>query len=112
MISHSEEIAELNERAKKRARIINDLNIGESCYLLSLIKAIDAYHNGIIDKDQLGQEQRMLQQQLEQYYQHSEINNYHIQIRNRYSHVMTEAEKEGCPICKKLVRIFDGRETH
>ena len=35
---------------------------------------------------------------------------HHAVIRNRCSEVMTEAEKHGCPICKKLVRIFDGRE--
>lgn len=31
-------------------------------------------------------------------------------IRNRQSHWFIKAEKEGCPICKKLVRIFDGRD--
>lgn len=30
--------------------------------------------------------------------------------QNRYSHILTEAEKNGCPICKKIVRILDGRE--
>lgn len=35
---------------------------------------------------------------------------HHAAIRNRCSEVMTEAEKHGCPICRKLVRIFDGRE--
>lgn len=34
---------------------------------------------------------------------------HHAGIRNRYSEILTEAEKEGCPICKKLVRAFDGR---
>lgn len=37
---------------------------------------------------------------------------HHADIRNRYSHIMTEAEKHGCPICKNLVRIFDGRESN
>lgn len=112
MTCHSERIKELNDRAKRCERVINDLNIGESCYLLSLIRAITDYYNEVITKEQLGKEQRILQQQLEQYYQFSEIFEYHIQINNRFSHVMTEAEKDGCPICKKLVRIFDGRETH
>jgi hypothetical protein len=33
------------------------------------------------------------------------------EIRNRQSQWFIKAEKEGCPICKKLVRIFDGRDT-
>ena len=29
---------------------------------------------------------------------------------NKYSPLLVEAEKHGCEICKKIVRIFDGRE--
>lgn len=28
----------------------------------------------------------------------------------RHSHILTEAEKCGCQICRKIVKIFDGRE--
>lgn len=33
-----------------------------------------------------------------------------VEIRNHMGQYLTEATKHGCPICKKLVKIFEGRE--
>lgn len=109
---HSDKIKTLTERAKANIIYTDDLHIGESAYLLGLISAINLYNQKIIDRDELAFQQKKLQSQLEIYYIHSEMFKYHIEICNRYSPVLTEAEKNGCPICRKLVRIFDGREFH
>lgn len=108
--NYTQRIAALTQRAKKSDRYIRDLDIGESCYLLSLIGLIQSYRMKLVTQDELYHGQKNLETQLEKYYQHSEISDMHIRINNRCSEVMTEAEKHGCPICKKLVRIFDGRE--
>lgn len=100
----------LTKRAKSGNAYIHDLDIGESCYLLSLITQIQAYRTKQLTADKLFHKQKELEKQLQNYYQQQEINDLHIHIRNLYSEVLTEAEKSGCPICKKLVRIFDGRE--
>ena len=121
----------LTERAKKLEPYIYDLDIGESCYLLALVSAIELFRMKCIESDELYKKQKDLenmllkyyqhreiddiqQKDLEnmllKYYQHREIDDIHIRIANRYSPVMTDAEKTGCPICQKLVRIFDGRE--
>lgn len=100
----------LTQRAKQYDRYSDDLNIGESCYVLLLMYAIQSYRSGAVTAEELVHCQHDLQMKLERYYQHREIYDLHIGIRNRYSQVLTEAEKHGCPICKKLVRIFDGRE--
>lgn len=108
--NYSERISTLTERAKNGSNYIADLNIGESCYLLSLITQIQAFRIKQLTTNELFHKQKELERQLEKYYQQQEINDLHIYIRNHYSHILTEAEKQGCPICKKLVRIFDGRE--
>lgn len=107
---HSDRIKMLTERAKSGMDYIYDLDIGESCYLLSLISEIRAFRTGNMTSDELYHSQKTLEAQLEKYYQLCAIFEQHVHICNRYSEVLTEAEKHGCPVCKKLVRIFDGRE--
>lgn len=109
MICHSERIEMLTSRAKQNSRYDKDLDIGESCYLLALINAIQSYRMSLITKEELINAQFDLRAKLEKYYQHCEIFDMHITIRNRYGEVLTEAEKSGCPVCKKLVKFFDGR---
>lgn len=107
---YQQRIEMLTQRAKQSDRYSDDLDIGESCYLLALIHTIQCYRIGGMTAEELVSCHRHLKMQLERYYQHQEMFDKHIGIKNRYSHVLTEAEKHGCPICKKLVRIFDGRE--
>lgn len=107
--NYTERITMLTERAKKRELYIYDLDIGESCYLLSLVNAIELFRMKAIDSGEIYNKQKELESRLLSYYQHREIQDLHISIRNRYGEVLTEAEKQGCPVCRKIVRIFDGR---
>lgn len=107
--SHSERIKELTERAKSKDLKPEQLEIGESCYVVMLNIYIREYRLRNITADELLRRQRELEKQLLRYYQHCEMFDYHTEIRNRYSNVLTEAEKNGCEICNKIVRIFDGR---
>lgn len=100
----------LTDRAKKNSDYINDLDIGESCYLLSLITLIRSFRIKLITSDELFHKQKELERQLEKYYQWGEIFDRHTRIQNRCSPILTQAEKQGCPICKRLVRILDGRD--
>lgn len=111
-IKHYESrIHELTERAKTGIVKTNDTNIGEEAYLTALRVYVSQYREGRLSKEKLIFYQKTLRMKLEKYYQHTEIFDRHIEIRNCYSHILIQAEKEGCPICKKLVRIFDGRDT-
>lgn len=107
---YRQKINELTQRAKQCDTRITDLTIGESSYLLALVYAVKLYRIGCMTTDELVHCQRDLQGQLECSYQHRELFDQAAIIRNRYSEVLTEAEKHGCPICQRLVRIFDGRE--
>ena len=107
---YQQRIGELTDRAKQYDTRLTDLDIGESGYLLALVYAVKLFRIGGLTADELVHCQRDLQTQLERHYQHRELFDQAAAIRNRCSEVLTEAEKHGCPICRKLVRIFDGRE--
>lgn len=109
MTSRSERIKELTERAKSNNTKPEMLEIGESCYVMMLSMYIREYRLGNLNADELIKKQKELENLLMRYYQHCELFDYHTQIRNRYSEILTEAEKNECIVCKKLVRIFDGR---
>lgn len=110
MKDYSERIKELTERAKSENEYTLDCDVGECAYLFTLITMIKAFKSGNMSKKELIEKKKILVDKLTNHYQHKEIQNMHIDIRNRYSNVLTEAEKHGCPICKKIVKIFDGRE--
>ena len=107
---YPQRINELTARAKAGNDYTKDCDIGEAAYLETLIALIREWQSGRMSKDTLIKNQKELESKLMSYYQHREMFDRHIQINNRYSHILTEAEKTGCPICRKIVRIFDGRE--
>lgn len=108
---YPQRINELTSRAKEGNDYTMDCDIGEAAYLETLIVLIKEWRGGQMGKDTLTRKQKELENKLLLYYQHCEMFDRHIQINNRYSHILTEAEKSGCPICKKIVKIIDGRET-
>lgn len=109
--NYEERIKVLTERAKAGNEYTNDADIGEQAYLESLLNYVRSWRDHIISKEELIRYQKTLRLKLEKYYQQAEIFELHINIQNSYSDLLTQAEKHGCPICKKLVRIFDGREN-
>lgn len=111
-INYTKRIEELTQRAKEKYPKSNYLEIGESCYVEILAAWIEKYRLGIVTAAELSEKRKELEKKLGSYYRHCELYDRAAEIRNRYSEVLTEAEKGGCPICKKLVKIFDGRDEN
>lgn len=107
---YEQRIKELTDRAKAGNEYDDDCDLGEQFYLELLTLFVEKYEQRIITRDDLIRKHKALRIRLEKYYQWGEIFDRHVSIRNRYSEVLTEAEKGGCPVCRKLVRIFDGRD--
>lgn len=107
--NYEQRISELTDRAKSGNEYEDDCDLGEQFYLELLSLFVEKYEQRIISRDDLIRKQKALRQRLEKYYQWGEIFDRHTRIQNRCSPLLTEAEKHGCPVCKKLVRIFDGR---
>jgi hypothetical protein len=100
----------LTDRAKTKDPHKGDLDLGEIFYIEILKAYIANFRAGNITAEKLTERQKAIETALLQYYQQQEMFKNSIEINNRYSHILTEAEKHGCPICKKLVRVFDGRD--
>lgn len=105
-------VQELTERAKAGDDKTDDTDIGEEAYLTALRVYVEQYHEGRLSREKLIFHQKTLRLKLEKYYQQTEMFDRHVIIRNHCSEILTEAEKYGCPICRKLVRIFDERDNN
>lgn len=82
----------------------------EQLLFLSLRTLHWEYRHGVIDRTQAKEEKFRLVQAYEAEKQLHEIFRQHVGIRNTMSHRLTEVEKNGCPLCRELVQIFDGRK--
>lgn len=107
--SYTDRISDLTGRAKEPHPYVRDTNIGERAYILALSTEIRAYREKHISRDDLTKVQAELKNELLKYYQQREMFDRHIKINNTYSPLLTEAENTGCPVCRKIVKIFDGR---
>ena len=109
--SYQSEIAELTERAKRRNPRADGLNLGEKFFVELLHSYIGQYRINRLTEDELKAKKKLLERDLMNYWDLQRIFKQDCEIRNTQSQWFIKAEKEGCPICKKLVRIFDGRDT-
>ena len=104
-------INELIERAKLKDPKSDGLNLGEKFFIELLHFYIEQYRINQITADELKAKKKLLERDLKNYWDLQRIFKQDCEIRNHQSQWFIKAEKEGCPICKKLVRIFDGRDT-
>lgn len=101
---------ELTERAKLAEPNAKGLNLGERHFVELLHFYIGRYRVRELTAEELTKKKKELENLMVDYWNMSRIFREDAQIRNSMGQTLTEAEKNGCPICKKLVRIFDGRE--
>lgn len=104
------DLEKLERRARSGSDMPNGLTQPQQLFYLSMLQLYALYHNHTYTKEQA----RNAKQEILSAYRKNEFDEkllkYHADIQNRCSHILTEAEKSGCPICKRLVRVFDGRE--
>lgn len=107
----SDRLLELEKKAQHGEDMPTDLTQSEQLFYLSMVQLYKLFYDHTYDREQA----KSAKQDLITAYKNNafweKLFEHHASIRNRYSPVMTEAEKHGCPICRELVRIFDGRET-
>ena len=107
---YREHLDELTERAKLADPNAKGLNLGERHFVELLHFYIGRYRVRDLTAEELTKKKKELENLMVDYWDMSRIFRNDAQIRNSMGQTLTEAEKNGCPICKKLVRIFDGRE--
>jgi len=87
-----------------------DAGFADKLLYLSMRSLYDLYRRGGISREEAKEIKTNLLEDHRIYSFDEKLLDHHAHIRNGYSHILTEAEKHGCPICKKIVRIFDGRK--
>ena len=87
-----------------------DVGFSDKLLYLSMRSLYDLYRRGGISREEAKAVKIKLTEDHRRFSFEEKLLDHHANIRNGYSHIMTEAEKEGCPICRKIVKIFDGRE--
>lgn len=102
---------DLERGAMKSEPMPDNLAMPEQWLYMSLRMLYREYRSGAIEKEQARQEKRKLIDEYELMMLHHRAYTQASERANRYSHILTDAEKSGCEICKKIVKIFDGRET-
>ena len=107
---YKKQLTQLVERAKLADPNAKGLNLGERFFVELLSKSIDDYRTRRCTQEQLSQRKKELEQLLIDYWDQAQTFREDVRIRNTMSHILTQAEKSGCPTCGRLVRIFDGRE--
>lgn len=101
---------ELERLAAKGDPLPDNLTAPEQWLYLSLRILYREYRSGAIEKKQARQEKRKLIDEYELMMLHHRAYQQATERANRYSPLLVEAEKSGCDVCRKIVRIFDGRE--
>ncbi|MGN0557872.1 MAG: hypothetical protein ACI4IS_00275 [Acutalibacteraceae bacterium] len=105
------ELDKLTERAKRQNPEPEGLNLGEKFFVTLLHLYIEQYRTKEITESELLKKKKELEDDLMIHWDLQKIFKNYIDIAVKHNMLITQAEKEGCPICKKLIRIFDGRES-
>ena len=106
----SDRLLELEKKAQHGEDMPTDLTLSEQLFYLAMVNLYQAYYSHQYDREQARTAKQALKATYENNAFAEKLLLHHAQLRNRYSPVLTDAEKNGCPICKRLVKIFDGRE--
>lgn len=103
------DIEEIERLAMSGQDVPKEYNQPEQLLFLSLRILHWEYRHGIITREQAKKEKHLLVQEFQKEQHFYEIYMEAVRIRNTMSHRLTAAEKDGCPHCRELVQIFDGR---
>lgn len=108
-VSDRVSIIELEKMAMKGQIPVKEWDLSTLNFYLALTNLYKLYYSKIYTREQAHD----IKTNLIEKYKKSEFNekllSYHADIRNRYSGILIDVEKSGCPLCKKMVKIFDNR---
>ena len=101
---------EIYELARKRQPAPDNLTLPELCLYTTARNIYKSYYDGIITLEQAKNEKQKSISGFERMNMRYEVYDDHVRRRVKISQLLTEADKNGCEICKRVSRVFDGRE--
>ena len=102
---------EIYELARKRKPAPDSLTLPELCLYTTARNIYKSYHDGIITLEQAKNEKQRSISGFERMNMRYEVYDDHVRRRVKISQLLTEADKNGCEICRRVSRVFDGREV-
>lgn len=100
---------ELERLAAKSEPLPDGLTLPEQWLYLSLRLLYKEHKAGMVTREQAAKEKRAILDQYELAKLHYSAYQQTTERTNRYGYLFAEAEKSGCDVCRKIVRILDGR---
>lgn len=107
---YEKDIEKLTERAKQKDPKADGLNLGEKFFVELLHLYIKQYRQNEITVEELTAKKKQLEWDYINYRDFAKIFKQHCVIRVKQEELLIRAEKDGCPICKEIVKVFDGRK--
>ena len=101
---------EIYELARKSLPAPDSLTLPEQLLYTTARNIYKSYRDGIIGLEQAKQEKLQSIRNFEILNLKYEIYSDHVRRRVKISQLLTEADKNGCEICRRVSRVFDGRE--
>lgn len=101
---------EIYELARKRQPAPDNMTLPEQLLYTTARNIYKSYADGIISLEQAKQEKQQSIRNFDNLSRKYEIYDDHARRRVKISQLLTEADKNGCDICRRVSRVFDGRE--
>lgn len=101
---------EIYELARKRQPAPDNMTLPEQLLYTTARNIYKSYQDGIISLEQAKQEKQQSIRNFDNLSRKYEIYDDHARRRVKISQLLTEADKNGCEVCKRVSRVFDGRE--
>lgn len=103
-------MAQNDAREKRRAVLPEDFGSLETMLYQQIFYLCRDYDEGNIPKDEARKLKTKYLQEYSRICLKREIYDDHARRRVKISQLLTEADKNGCDICRRVSRVFDGRE--
>ena len=101
---------EIYELARKRQPAPDSMTLPEQLLYTTARNIYKSYSDGIITLEQAKSEKQKSIRNFDNLSRKYEIYDDHARRRVKISQLLTEADKNGCDICRRVSRVFDGRE--
>lgn len=103
-------VKEIEILAKKGTPLPEETTLAESLFYYNLRALYKEYRNGVVDKDRAKVEKTRLVNQfgVQKLWEDCGQENY--ERWRKYLSLASEAEKNGCKYCGRIIRVLDGRE--
>lgn len=103
-------VEDIEKLAKSGTPMPDTATLAESLLYHNLRRLYWEYRNDILSSEQGKIEKHRLVQQFGVEQLHTQCGQQEYDRWRRYQSIQAEAEKNGCEICKRIVRTLDGRE--